>query len=184
MNGARLVAPLLVALGCLSTAHDAGARSCICEGSFVDNARRADLVVRAKAKGFDGLWGNGRPRNVRFEVTRVFNGDPSLATVLVEGDDGNSLRRDASGFEAGSEWLLDLHYSRATTSNGRRIVVYEVSVCGSHALRIEKGVVAASGCEDSDDGKPVGEVVDRLRAALTAPVDPTPAAAATPAPER
>jgi hypothetical protein len=168
----------------LGIAHDAGATSCICTGSFVDNARRAGLVVRAKAVGFEGSWGNGRPRYVRLAVSRVYAGDPSIANLLVEGDDGNSLRRDASGFEPGSEWLLDLDYSRAITSNGKRTVVYEASVCGSHALRIEKGVVAASGCEDSDDGKPVGEVVDRLRAALTAPADPTPAAAATPAPER
>ncbi len=176
MKRSRCLAPafafVVAALGFAIPAH---ATSCVCKGSFVDNAQRADLVVRAKGKGLDGSWGNGQPRYADLAVSRVFAGDPSVTTVRVEGDDGNSLRKFASIFTPGSEWLLALHLSGAVTSGGKRTVVYEVSVCGSYALRVEDGKVAADGCEDADDGKPLAEVLDRLRAALAAPANqPTP----------
>jgi hypothetical protein len=98
-----------------------------------------------------------------------------VTRVRVEGDDGNSLRKLASVFAPGSEWLLALHLSNVVNSGAKRTVVYEVSVCGSFALRIEDDKVAADGCEDADDGKPLGEVLERLRAALAAPASrPTP----------
>ena len=143
----------LLAIAFLAVAAAADASSCACTGSFVDNARRADLVVRAKAKGYDSAWGNGQPRYVDFTVSRVFAGDPSARSVRVEGDDGNSLRAYASVFPPGSEWLLALQMSQVLTSGGKRTVVYEVSVCGAYALRVEDDKVAAAGCEDTDDGK-------------------------------
>ncbi|HET9767979.1 MAG TPA: hypothetical protein VFS60_14075, partial [Thermoanaerobaculia bacterium] len=92
-----LVPAFALVVATLGFALPASATSCVCAGSFVDNARRADLVVRAKVKGFDGSWGNGQPRYVDLAVSRVFAGDPSVTTVRVEGDDGNSLRKLASG---------------------------------------------------------------------------------------
>lgn len=176
MERSRCLAPALaLVVATLGFAVPAHATSCVCAGSFVDNARRADLVVRAKGKGFDGSWGNGQPRYADLAVSRVFAGDPSITTVRVEGDDGNSLRKFASAFAPGSEWLLALQLSHVITSGAKRTVVYEVSVCGSYALRIAEGKVAADGCEDAEDGKPLAEVLERLRAALAVPASqPTP----------
>jgi hypothetical protein len=178
-----LVPALALVVATLGFAIPVSATSCVCAGSFADNARRADLVVRAKAKAFDGSWGNGQPRYVDLAVSRVFAGDPSVTTVRIEGDDGNSLRKLASVFAPGSEWLLALQMSHVVTSGGKRTVVYEVSVCGSYALRVEDGKVGADGCEDADDGKPLSEVLDGLRSALAAPASqptPTPPAPAAP----
>jgi hypothetical protein len=145
------------------------ATSCSCEGSFLENAKKADLVIRGMPEELVGQWGNGAPRYAKIRVVEVFKGEPPADFIVVEGDDGMSLRPYASEFHPFTGWLLALNLSHEISKDGKKAWIYHVSVCGSHALKIEKETVLASrGCPEPDSGAPLGEYSRRLAKALQA----------------
>lgn len=145
------------------------ATTCICAGSFLENAKAADLVIRGMPEEPMEQWGNGVPRYAKIRVIEVFKGKAPADFVVIEGDDGMSLRPYASEFHPFTDWLLALNLSHEISKDGKKAPIYHVSVCGSYALKIEKETVLASrGCPEPDSGAPLGEYSRRLAKALQA----------------
>lgn len=160
-----LALPLLALIG---LPFRADASNCACTGSFLENATKADLVIRGMPEELVGEWGNGVPRYAKIRILDVFHGDSHGEFVVVEGDDGISLRPYASEFQPFTHWLLALRLSHVVSKEEQRAFIYHVSVCGSHALKILKETVVAHRCPEPDDGTPLGEYSRRLTAALQA----------------
>lgn len=174
MQRSLTVGLLLLALAGLPARS--GARSCACQGSFLENAPKADLVVRGMPEELVGTWGNGEPRYAKIRIVEVFKGEPPADFVVIEGDDGMSLRPYASHFQPFTDWLLALRLSHVLSKDGKEARIYHVSVCGSYAVRIEKETVFQSGgCVERDAGTPLADFTRQLTEALRAgPVPRTP----------
>ena len=168
MNRKLVLSWMLLALAGLSARS--GATSCGCSGSFLENAPKADLVVRGTAEELVSQWGNGVPRYAKIRIQEVFKGEPPADFVVIEGDDGNSLRPYASTFQPSTDWLLALRLSHTLEKDGKKAWIYHVSVCGSYALKIEKETVQSSGgCPEPDYGKPLADFSRRLTEAIQTP---------------
>lgn len=167
MNRKLVLGWMLLALAGLPASS--GATSCGCSGSFLENAPKADLVVRGTAEELVGQWGNGAPRYAKIRIHEVFKGEPPADFVMIEGDDGNSLRPYASTFPPSTDWLLALRLSHTLEKEGKKSWIYHVSVCGSYTLRIEREtVLGRDGCPEPDSGKSLGDVIRRLTEAIEA----------------
>jgi hypothetical protein len=165
MNRSLTVGLLLLALASLPASS--GATSCACQGSFLENAAKADLIVRGMPEELVGTWGNGVPRYAKIRIVEVLKGEPPADFVVVEGDDGMSLRRYASHFQPFTDWLLALRLSHLLREDGKEARIYHVSVCGSYAVRIEKDTIFQSGgCVEPAAGMPLAEFTRRLAEAL------------------
>lgn len=160
---------MLLALAGL--AARSGATTCGgCRGSFLENAPKADLVIRGTAVELVGQWGNGVPRYAKIRVQEVFKGEPPADFVVIEGDDGMSLRPYASTFQPSTDWLLALRLSHTLEKDGKKAWIYTVSSCGSYALKIEKETVTSlSSCPEPDYGKPLADFTRRLTEAIPSP---------------
>ena len=167
MQRSLTVGLLLVALAGLPASS--AARTCACQGSFLENAAKADLVVRGMPEELVGTWGNGEPRYAKIRIVEVFKGEPAADFVVIEGDDGMSLRPYASHFQPFTDWLLALRLSHVRSKDGKEARIYHVSVCGSYAVRIEKETVFQSGgCVEPAAGMPLADFSRRLTEALQA----------------
>ncbi|HYO16168.1 MAG TPA: hypothetical protein VE685_23465 [Thermoanaerobaculia bacterium] len=167
MHRSLTIGLLLLALAGLPARS--GASSCPCQGSFLENAVKADLVVRGMPEELVGTWGNGAPRYAKIRIFEVFKGEPPADFVVIEGDDGMSLRLYASHFQPFTDWLLALRLSHILREDGKETRIYHVSVCGSYAVRIEKGAIFQSGgCVEPAAGTPLAEFTRRLTDAVQA----------------
>ena len=165
MHRSLTVGLLLLAL--VSLPARSSARSCTCQGSFLENAPKADLIVRGMPEELVGTWGNGAPRYAKIRILEVFKGEPPADFVVIEGDDGMSLRPYASHFQPFTDWLLALRLSHILRKDGKEARIYHVSVCGSYAVRIEKETIFQSGgCVEPAAGMPLVEFTRRLAEVL------------------
>jgi hypothetical protein len=107
--------------------------SCAWAGPLLKVAPAAELVLRAKVRGYYGR-SRGVDLAMDVEVQEVFKGATKASRLRIWGDNGAQCRPYVSGFPVETEWIFAI--SKLTGERGRD-GDYFIGGCGEYWARVE-----------------------------------------------
>jgi hypothetical protein len=133
----KYLASLAIAVSILLFAPSVYACSCANTGSFVQMAKRSELVARAKVIAY--RWHSTdtarkyRPLAMILEIKEVYKGAVRSAKITVWGDNGMQCRPYVIQFPIGTEWVFALSKDSEKATKGEWVI----SGCGEYWLAVK-----------------------------------------------
>lgn len=120
---------------------------CLWQGSFIESAPKADLIVSGQVINIKG-------NSADLAVKSVLSGQTFLDQIRVWGNDGQECRPDINDFPVGSQWVMALHQIDQVPANGfnpntpnisfGRKGDFYLSACGANWLSLGENLASGN----------------------------------------